>query len=190
MCVYNKTKKNLPSIPTWSLYLGNSIDNLNKPVATRQFIFYLKDKRNLYLKRIIFRHRDEFRNYVQDTWSRRQKNDPSVSHDAALKVWDDTKMSRTLVKVLFAQSQSKSYLLIVKFRSELEFGLSHQKFINVWISLYHVFLSDSSLAKLPGQVGGGALYDAAWETLQHQDGGEEHSPAQVPGLPPVVIRLT
>ena len=101
MCVYNKTKKNLPSIPTWSLYLGNSIDNLNKPAATRQFIFYLKDKRNLYLKRIIFRHRDEFRNYVQDTWSRRQKNDPSVSHDAALKVWDDTKMSRTLVKVLF-----------------------------------------------------------------------------------------
>merc|ERR1712078_135237 len=31
------------------------------------------------------RHRDEFRNYVQDTWTRRQKNDPSVSHDAALK---------------------------------------------------------------------------------------------------------
>jgi len=31
------------------------------------------------------RHRDEFQLYVQNTWLRHQKNDPSVSHDTALK---------------------------------------------------------------------------------------------------------
>ena len=42
------------------------------------------------------RHREEFRQFVQDTWTRRQKNDPSVSHDTALKVKSSIKFTNTI----------------------------------------------------------------------------------------------